>query len=162
MEQTISKYLTLKEATYSQTAIAKKIDNRPNEDQLEAMRFVATKIFDPVREFVGAPLYASSFFRSAALNKLIGGSSKTSQHMKGEAIDIDCDMFGNSTNLEVFEFIRKNLSFDQLILEYPDAIGKPSWIHVSLCRDSSKNRQEILVKLQAKYIPYSMYKIGMI
>lgn len=158
----ISKYLTLAEATYSQTAIAKKIDNTPTPDQIEAMKFVAVNVFDRVREFVGGPLYASSFFRSVKLNKLIGGSSTTSQHMKGEAIDIDCDMFGNGDNLSVFNFILENLKFDQLILEYPNESGMPSWVHVSLCRERHRNRREILVKLKSKYIEFLDYKIGMV
>ena len=156
----ISKYLTLKEATYSQTAIAKGIANTPTEDQIEAMRHVATRVFDPVREFVGGPLFASSFFRSKELNKLIGGSSTTSQHKKFEAIDIDADLFGNGDNLKIFWFIVENLKFDQLILEYPDEKGKPSWIHVSLCRDPKKNRREVLVKLKAKYVRFLDYQIG--
>lgn len=158
----ISKYLTLKEATYSQTAITKGIDNTPDLDQIENMKHVAVNVFDRVRDFVGGPLYASSFFRSKALNKAIGGSSVTSQHMKGEAIDIDCDLFKVGNNLDVFNFILENLKFDQLILEYPDEHGMPSWVHVSLCRDPKKNRREVLVKLKAKYIKFLDYQVGMI
>jgi len=158
----ISKYLTMEEATKSPTAIANGIDNTPNDEQERNMRNIAVKIFDPVREHVGGPLHASSFFRSYDLNKKIGGSSKTSQHMAGEAIDIDADTFGNGTNLAIFDFIRNNLVFDQLILEYPDAKGKPSWIHVSLKRLPGRNRAEILVKLKDKYIHYAAYTVGMV
>lgn len=158
----ISKYLTLAEGIKSQTAIRKGIDNNPDADQLENMKHVATEIFDKVREFVKGPLNASSFFRSKALNSAIGGSSVTSQHMKGEAIDIDCDTFGNGTNLDVFNFIKDNMLFDQLIMEYPTADGKPSWVHVSLVRPPKKNRKQVLVKLKDRYIPYSEYKVGMV
>ena len=156
----ISKYLTLSEAIKSPTATRLGIDNLPDEDQLVNMEYVANEIFDPVREFVGGPLHASSFFRSKALNEAVPGSSKTSQHMTGQAIDIDCDTFGVGSNLEVFYFIRNNLIFDQLILEYPDETGKPSWIHVS--KTKTKNRGEVLVKLKAKYIPFSLYLVGMV
>ena len=156
----ISKYLTLEEGIKSQTATRKGIDNYPDADQLLAMKWVATQVFDPVREFVGGPLHASSFFRSAELNKAIGGSSTTSQHMKGEAIDIDCDTFGNGSNNEVLDFIQKKLEFDQLIGEYPDQSGKFSWVHVSLKR-SGRNRKQILVKLKDKYIPYATWQEGM-
>lgn len=156
----ISKYLTLSEAIKSPTATRLGIDNSPDEDQLVNMEYVANEIFDPVREFVGGPLHASSFFRSKALNDAVPGSSKTSQHMTGQAIDIDCDTFGVGNNLEVFYFIRNNLIFDQLILEYPDETGKPSWIHVS--KTMTKNRGEVLVKLKAKYIPFSLYLVGMV
>jgi zinc D-Ala-D-Ala carboxypeptidase len=156
----ISKYLNYEEATKSQTATRLGIKNEPNPQQLEAMKYVAVNVFDKVREFVGGPLHASSFFRSDKLNAAIGGSSKTSQHMKGEAIDIDCDTFGHGTNQEVFNYIRVNLDYDQVIGEYPDAKGKWSWVHVSLKK--SGNRKQVLVKLKDKYINYSDYKIGMI
>lgn len=157
----ISKYLTLEEATHSETAQRRGIDNTPNAEELAAMKFIATNIFDKVREWVGGPLFASSFFRCWALNTLIGGSSKTSQHPRGEAIDINCKVFGFGTNLAIFTFIKDNLVFDQLILEYPDPDGAPSWVHVSLCQDQQKNRREVLVKLKAKYIPFIHYKPGM-
>lgn len=157
----ISEYLTYAEAVKSQTAIRLGINNEPTEEHLENMKFVAQKVFDPVRKFVGGPLNASSFYRSAELNKAIGGSSSTSQHMKGEAIDIDCDTFGHGSNIGVFTFIKKHLEFDQLINEYPDPAGNPSWVHVSLRRDG-KNRKQILVKLKDKYIPYADWKVGMV
>ena len=156
----ISKYLNYEEATKSQTATRLGIKNEPNPQQLEAMKYVAVNVFDKVREFVGGPLHASSFFRSEKLNAAIGGSSKTSQHMKGEAIDIDCDTFGHGTNQGIFDYIRVNLEYDQVIGEYPDAKGKWSWVHVSLKK--SGNRKQVLVKLKDKYINYSDYKIGMI
>ena len=156
----ISEFLTLEEATKSNTAIAKGIANVPTAEHLANMKHVATEVFDPVRRFVDGPLYASSFYRSPELNTAIGGSSKTSQHMKGEAIDIDCDHYGNSTNKAIFDFILTKLIFDQLILEYPDITGKPSWVHVSLRRDGN-NRREVLVKLKTKYIPFSAWRAGM-
>jgi zinc D-Ala-D-Ala carboxypeptidase len=157
----ISEYLTYSEATKSQTAIRHGIRNEPNEEQLANMKFIAKEVFDPVRRFVNGPLHASSFFRSLDLNKTIGGSSKTSQHMKGEAIDIDADTFGYGTNAGIFAFIKKYIVFDQLIGEYPDKNGNFAWVHVSLRRDG-KNRKEILVKLRSKYIRFSDWKSGMV
>jgi zinc D-Ala-D-Ala carboxypeptidase len=90
---------------------------------------------------VGAPIYVSSFFRSAQVNKAVGGSM-TSQHCKGEAIDIDCDVYGNGTNKEVFEYIKNHLPFDQLIWEF-GTDENPAWVHVSLRRDN-KNRKQVL------------------
>lgn len=156
----LSKYLSLEEATKSPTAIRLGIDNMPNAQQMEAMEYVAVEIFDPVREFAGGPTHASSFFRSAKLNAAIGGSSSTSQHMKGEAIDIDADTYGHSDNNSIFDFIAENLIFDQLIGEYPDVKGKFSWVHVS--KTKTKNRGQKLVKLKDKYIPFSEWKVGMI
>lgn len=156
----ISKYLTLEEAIKSPTALRLGISNMPDEDQLINMEYVANEIFDRVREVVGGPLYVSSFFRSKELNDAVPGSSATSQHMKGQAIDIDCDVFGNGTNKDVFDFIRLTLEFDQVINEYPDKLGNPSWVHVS--KTMGNNRGQVLVKLKNKYIPYSAYTVGMI
>lgn len=157
----ISKYLTYEEAIKSPTAKRLGIENEPIPEQLENMKYVAKEIFDPVREFVGGPLLASSFFRSKELNDAVPGSSATSQHMTGEAIDIDCDGYQYGSNLAVFDFIRNNLVFDQLINEYPDRFGAPAWVHVSKKR-IGHNRGQVLVKLKEKYIPYKDYKIGMV
>jgi hypothetical protein len=157
----ISKYLTYAESIKSPNAARLGIANEPNEQQLANMKHVATQVFDPVREHIGGPLAATSFFRSKELNDATPGSSKTSQHMTGEAIDIDADVYGIGDNLSIFHYIRSQLTFDQLILEYPDAHGKPSWVHVSLS-GKGHNRGEVLVKLKDKYIPYSHYKVGMV
>lgn len=156
----ISRYLTLDEATKSPIAIRLGIDNTPNADQLTNMKMVANEIFDKVREHVGGPLYVSSFFRSAKLNSVIGGSSKTSQHMQGEAVDLDADVFNNGTNVGIFYFIKENLIFDQLIAEYATKDGDFQWVHCS--KTLHKNRGQVLVKLKEKYIPFNQYVVGMI
>lgn len=161
MSASISKYLTYEEVIKSPTAKRLGIDNIPNEEQIENIRYTAQEIFDPVREYVGGPLLASSFFRSKALNDATPGSSATSQHMTGEAVDIDADAYQYGTNLSIFNFIKDQLEYDQLICEFPDEFGTPSWVHVSKKR-VGKNRKEVLVKLKSKYIPYSQYKIGMV
>lgn len=164
MSTYISKYLSYDEATKSPTAKRLGIENTPTEEQILNMRCVAQEVFDPVREFVNGPLLASSFFRSETLNDLIPGSSKTSQHMANNgaaAIDIDADGYQYGSNLAIFEFIKRKLDFDQLIMEYPDAYGTPAWVHVSKKR-IGKNRKEILVKLKNEYIPYAQYKVGMV
>lgn len=157
----ISKFLTYAEAIKSQTAIRLGIKNDPDETELARMKNVATKIFDKVRIFVDGALNASSFFRSKALNDATPGSSLTSQHMTGEAIDIDCDTFGHGTNKGIFDFIRLNLEFDQLIWEYGDE-NHPDWVHVSLSY-SGKNRRQILrchrVDGKPKYVPFDLYKV---
>lgn len=138
----LSRFLSYAEGVKSQTATRKGIKNVPNKEQLRAMKFIARNIFDPVRMHIGGALLASSFFRSPELNRAIGGST-TSQHCKGQAIDIDCDFFGNGTNAQVFEYIRKHLTFDQLIWEF-GTDKNPAWVHVSL-REDGKNRGQILV-----------------
>jgi|ADurb_Cas_02_Slu_FD_contig_31_3790075_length_817_multi_2_in_0_out_0_2 hypothetical protein len=137
---TISDHITYAEAVKSQEAVRLRIRNVPNQKQLAAMRLVAEKCFEPVRNHFKVPIGISSFFRSEALNELIGGS-KTSQHCKGEAIDIDADIFGKISNSEIFHFIYNNLEFDQLIWEYGDD-ENPAWVHVSYAE--GKNRKQVL------------------
>lgn len=155
----LSRYLTLDEATKSPTAIRLGIDNTPNADQLINMKMVANEIFDKVREHVGGPLYVSSFFRSPKLNAVIGGSSKTSQHMKGEAVDMDADVFNNGTNVGIFYFIKEHLVFDQVIAEYATKEGDFQWVHCS--KTMGKNRGQVLVKLKDRYINFKDYVVGM-
>ncbi len=154
----VSKYLTYAECTKSETAIRLNIDNTPNGEQLANMKNVATKIFDVVREFIGGALYASSFFRCFLLNNAVHGA-KSSQHMNGEAIDIDADRYGVSDNKTIFNFIRENLEFDQLIWEFGTA-DMPEWVHVSLKRNGT-NRKEVLRAIrqssgETKYIPFDL------
>jgi zinc D-Ala-D-Ala carboxypeptidase len=137
----VSKYITLAEATKSQQAIRAGISNKPNDAVMKNMQHVATEIFDKVRDHFGVPIGISSFYRSSAINRLVGGA-KNSQHVQGEAIDIDADIFGIVTNQEIFEYIKANLVFDQLIWEYGND-EQPAWVHVSLKRDG-KNRKQVL------------------
>ena len=88
----ISKHITYAEGIHSNTAKRKGIDNTPNQTQVEAMKLLASEIFEPLREWVGGPIKVNSFFRSVALNEAIGGAA-SSQHCKGQAMDID-DVFG--------------------------------------------------------------------
>lgn len=149
----LSKYITLAEATRSKTAKELGLLNAPNDTELAAMKNIAQKIFDPVREFVGGPLYASSFFRSKQVNSKIKGASTTSQHVKGEAIDIDTKKFRNGTNAQIFHYIKDNLEFDQLIWEY-GTDDEPAWVHVSLKRSGTNRRQVLRKRKGEKYKPF--------
>jgi hypothetical protein len=139
----ISKYIDLKKAIYSQTAIKFGIENIPNEEQIENMKRISLNIFDPLYEYIlkvnKEKITFNSFFRSEELNKKLGGS-KTSQHKKGEAIDID----SSYSNNDIFKYIKLNLNYDQLIAEF-SYNGMPSWVHVSL---SNKNRKSTLISLK--------------
>lgn len=132
----LSKNLTLGEATKSHTAIKYGISNKPSGDHLSNLIQIASKIFQPVRDHFQKPIIVSSGYRSQALNDIIGGASG-SQHSKGEALDLD----GSVENFLIFEFIKDNLEFDQLIWEFGDD-ENPDWVHVSY--KSEKNRGEIL------------------
>lgn len=135
----LSKNLNLAEVTRSETAKRRKIDNAPTDEHIENLKILAANIFQPMRDHFGKPIYISSGYRSEALNKAIKGS-KTSQHCKGEALDIDNDNANNGvTNRDIFEFIRDHLKFDQLINEFP-VKGNPSWVHVSYSKTQQRNQ----------------------
>ena len=136
----ISKNITYKEAIHSNTAKRLGIENVPNDKQIANMFTIADMIFQPLRSYVGGPIKITSFFRSSELNRAIGGS-KSSQHCKGQAMDLD-DVYGHKTNAEMFMYIRENLDFDQLIWEFGDE-ENPNWIHVSYV-DKQKNRNRCL------------------
>jgi hypothetical protein len=136
----ISKNLTLAELTKSQTAVRRGIDNTPLPQHVENLRLVAEKVFEPVRQHFGVPIAVTSGYRSEALNKAIGGS-KTSEHCLGMALDLDADMLGGVTNREIFEYILRNLDFNQLIWEFGDS-KNPDWVHVSY--RPSGNKKEVL------------------
>jgi len=125
--QMISKHITVKEATQSATAPRLKIDNTPSAKVLANMKLVAEKCFEPLREWYGKPIIIDSFYRSPALNKAVKGS-KTSDHVKGMAIDLDAG--SNSENLKLFNWLKDNVEFTQLIHEYGDKSG-PAWVHIS-------------------------------
>ncbi len=124
----ISKHISGREAIESYTAKRRGIENIPSEYQLTNMVAIAENVFEPLRKWVGGPIKINSFFRSPELNKAIGGSSK-SQHCEGRAIDID-DVYGHKSNAEMFNYIKNNLDFDQLIWEF-GTDDNPDWVHVS-------------------------------
>lgn len=124
----ISEHISYKEGTRSVTALRLGIDNTPDTYQFTNMQVVAENIFEPLRKWVRGPIKINSFLRVPDLNKAIGGS-ESSQHCQGRAIDID-DSYGHKTNAEMFEYIKKNLDFDQMIWEFGDD-NNPDWVHVS-------------------------------
>jgi zinc D-Ala-D-Ala carboxypeptidase len=150
----LSKNLSLAEVMRSETAKRKGVSNMPTPEHIENFKKLAEKVFQPIREHFGVPIHISSGYRSAALNKAVGGSS-SSQHCTGEAIDIDMD--GTSiTNKQIFDFIKEHLEFDQMIWEFGTS-SNPDWVHVSY-ESTGKQRKQVLraVKQGGKtsYVPY--------
>ena len=139
----ISKHISYREATRSNTALRRGIDNIPDIDQLENMKVLAEKVFEPLRAWVGGPIKINSFYRSPELNVAIGGSKK-SQHCEGLAIDIDDTFVGKFTNLnaEMFKYIRYHLDYDQIIWEFGDD-DNPAWVHISYVNED-ENRHRCL------------------
>lgn len=117
------KYFTIEEMTKSSTAKANGIDNTPSDEGVLKLQKLIEAVLDPLREWYGKPIRVNSGFRCEALNEAVGGSD-TSQHRLGEAADITV---GSKTeNEKLFNYIKDNLPFDQLINE-----SNFSWVHVS-------------------------------
>lgn len=153
----ISKHLTFEECTHSDTADKLGIvNNNPNDSVVENMKLLAEKVFEPIREHFKSPIYVSSMYRGLVLNNAIKGSI-TSQHCAGQAMDIDMGDKGKPTNFEVFQYIKNNLVFDQLIYEF-GTDKNPAWVHVSY--SATKNRKQVLKarKNNSKKTIYENYK----
>ena len=135
----LSNNFTMAEFTKSQTAERRGIDNTPQGEHLDAAKALFENVVQKVRDQFG-PTVINSGYRSPELNEAVGGSSR-SQHCKGEAADIEVP---GTPNAELAEWIRDNLDFDQLILEfYTPGIPDSGWVHVSYKADGS-NRKSIL------------------
>ena len=135
----LSKNLSLAEVLRSESAKRNGISNTPTKEHLANLTSIALNVFQPIRDHFLVPIHISSGYRSVALNKAVGGSN-TSQHSKGQALDIDMD--GTKiTNKQIFDFIKDNIEFDQLIWEF-GTDKNPDWVHVSYAK--GKNRKQIL------------------
>jgi hypothetical protein len=151
----LSTNLSLAEVTRSETAKRRGISNMPTAEHIENFKKLAINIFQPIREHFGKPILISSGYRSAELNKAIGGSL-SSQHCSGEAIDIDMDGT-DITNKQIFDYIKDNLNFDQMIWEF-GTDANPDWVHVSFAANRSQRKQILVAKKvngKTTYIPYS-------
>ena len=146
----LTQHFTLNEFTRSATAIANGIDNTldlakaDDRKVAENLQYLCQTVLEPLREHFGMPVVVSSGYRCKELNRVVGGV-RNSQHLTGEAADIQ-PLQGAETQhaaslREWLHFIQDNCRFDQLILETQ---GSRQWIHVSTCRDDSRNRQACL------------------
>jgi len=136
----LSGHFSLSELTKSQTAVRKGIDNQPTLEHIENLTELCTHILEPTRRNFGKPMVITSGYRSEELCEAIG-SSKNSQHAKGEAADFE--MFGVD-NKELAKYIKNNLVFDQLILEFYNPDDPSSgWVHCSYNKE--ENRKQSLL-----------------
>ncbi len=145
----ITPHFSYDEMTRSSKAKELKLDNEPSPLEMSRLTTVCWQILEPARETLGASISVSSGFRSVELNKALRGAN-TSQHTKGEAVDIVC-----YDNLKLFKILYA-MEFDQLILEKPDSNGYPSWVHVSYV-PYRHNRQETLVYDNGKYYKFKSW-----
>ncbi len=135
----LTPHFSLAEFTRSESAKRHGVSNEPTPEHLKNLIVLCEKVLEPIRIKFG-PINISSGYRSKALNHYIGGSLN-SQHCEAKAADIDMDGMGSVTNKEIFEYIKNNLEFDQLINEF-----NYSWVHVSY--NLGKNRKQILDALK--------------
>ena len=152
----LSAHLDLSEVTRSDMAKRKGISNMPTPEHIENFKKLAENIFEPIRKHFGVPIMISSGYRSKDLNTAIGGSL-TSQHCLGQALDLDMDGTPNGvTNKMVFDFIKDNLEYDQLISEFGTK-DAPDWVHVSY-ESTGKQRKQVLRAIKSggktAYQPY--------
>jgi hypothetical protein len=143
----LSAHLDLSEVTRSESAKRNGISNMPTEQHIANFKLLAEKVFEPIRMHFNCPIHISSAYRSIELNRAVKGSL-TSQHCTGEAIDVDMDGSPSGvTNKMVFDYIKDNLQFDQLIWEFGTK-DNPDWVHVSY-ESTGKQRKQILRAVRA-------------
>lgn len=153
----LSQHFTLAELTKSATALRLGIDNTPNAQEIECMRFWCNTIGEPIRAHFGRPMQINSFFRSPELNKAEGGA-RNSQHTFGQAGDIEIPGVHNA---DLYRWIRDNsdLYFDQMIAEHL-SVADPAagWVHISAIRDGGR-REAISCVVAGKYVPGLQYVV---
>lgn len=131
----MGKYFSIEELCKSDTAKARGINNTPSEKVKTNLELLINFILDPLRERYGKPIYVNSGYRCPALNKAVGGVAN-SQHLTGEAVDID--VHSKEGNKELMRLIQEmNLPYDQVIDE-----ANLSWVHVSYSQE--RQRRQIL------------------
>jgi phosphoribosylaminoimidazole (AIR) synthetase len=147
----ITAHFNLAEFTRSESAKRHGVSNEPTTEHLENIKILCEKVLEPIRMKFG-PINISSGYRSKVLNHYIGGSLK-SQHCEGKAADLDMDDMPGVTNKQIFEYIKNELEFDQLINEF-----NYGWVHVSY--NTGKNRKQVLdaLKVNNKTV-YANHKI---
>ena len=134
----LSEHFTLEEMVKSQVASRRDIPNDPGGIEISNLRGVCSGILEPVRSHFGVPFSPLSAYRSMVLNNEIGSSS-SSQHISGQAVDIEIP---GVSNMVLSRWIVDNLDFDQLVLEhYIEGVASSGWVHVSYL---GKNRGEVL------------------
>ncbi len=152
----ISEHLELAEVIRSESAKRLGISNMPTPEHIFSLKLLAENVFEPIRNNFRCPIYISSGYRSKELNSKIKGSSKTSDHLFGRALDLDQQGHTQGiTNKEVFDYIKSNLKFKQLIWE-GGTDEEPDWVHVSYDPSNLKNEVLMMKKINGKPT-YSKY-----
>ena len=132
----LTENFTINELTYSVTAQANNIDNRPSVEVIANLKALCENVLQPLRNHLGCPVIVTSGYRCSELNKKVGGK-QNSQHLKGQAADF---VVPQKCLKEVFNYIKTTLPFDQLLFE---TCKGDSWIHVSFCQNGYNRHQAV-------------------
>ena len=144
----LSANFSLKELTKSDAATRLGLDNTPGEAEIESLRLLCEKVLQPVRDHFGKSVTVNSGYRSPESNAAIGGSSKTSDHMRGMAADIE---IAGIANADLAQWIMDNLDYTQLILEfYTQGVPDSGWVHVSYDPNNLKKQELTATKVAGK------------
>ena len=151
----LTENFTLAEMTKSETALRYDMDNTPGEAEIANLKLLAENVLQPVRNHYKRGVKVNSGFRHPEVNAKVGGS-KTSDHCRGQAADIEIP---GVPNAELAEWIRDNLEFRQLILEfYTPGVPDSGWVHVSYVAGDNKKQVMTAMKENGK----TVYKPGLI
>jgi zinc D-Ala-D-Ala carboxypeptidase len=143
----LTENFSLHELTKSETALRLNLDNTPDEDTINSLRLLAQRVLQPVRDHYGMGVKVNSGYRSPESNAAVGGS-KTSDHCKGQAADIEIPSVPNA---ELAQWIMYNLDYTQLILEfYTPGIPDSGWVHVSYDPNNLKKQELTAMKVDGK------------
>jgi len=151
----LSANFTLSEMVKSETALRYDMNNTPGDSEIENLKVLCEKVLQPVREHYGKGVKVNSGFRHPEVNAKVGGS-KTSDHCKGQAADIEIPGVANA---DLAEWIKNNLDFTQLILEfYTPGVPDSGWVHVSY--DSANLKKQVMTAMKEN--GKTVYKPGLI
>ena len=148
----LTRNFTLAEMTKSETALRHGLENTPGEAEIAAMQLLCEKVLQPVREYYGMGVKVNSAYRHPDVNSKVGGS-RNSDHTRGQAADIEIPGVANA---DLAEWIKDNLEFRQLILEfYTPGIPDSGWVHVSYVAEDNKKEVLTATKKDGKtvYLP---------
>jgi len=148
----LTKNFTLEEMIKSETALRHDMDNTPGENEIGNLKLLCEKVLQPVRDYFGKGVKVNSGFRHPDVNAKVGGS-RTSDHTRGQAADIEIP---GVPNAELAEWIKDNLEFRQLILEfYTPGVPDSGWVHVSYVAEDNKKEVLTATKKDGKtvYLP---------
>jgi len=148
----LTKNFTLEEMIKSETALRHDMDNTPGENEIGNIKLLCEKVLQPVRDHFGKGVKVNSGFRHPDVNAKVGGS-RTSDHTRGQAADIEIP---GVPNAELAEWIKDNLDYRQLILEfYTPGVPDSGWVHVSYVAEDNKKEVLTATKKDGKtvYLP---------